>query len=102
MTILNLLEKELQEFNPIYLEVIDESHMHSRGEESHFKIIICSNSFQHLSSVKRHQLIYKKIPQIMNKIHALAIHTFTPEEWDKNKIVSKSPSCLGGSKSDKI
>ena len=33
----------------------------------------------------------------MKKIHAIAIHPFTPEEWkDKTGEELESPKCLGG------
>ncbi|HET8704971.1 MAG TPA: BolA family transcriptional regulator, partial [Pseudomonadales bacterium] len=33
-------------------------------------------------------------------LHALAIHTYTPEEWSAVGAVPASPKCAGGSKHD--
>jgi BolA protein len=32
-------------------------------------------------------------------VHALSLHTLTPEEWQhKDGVIRKSPPCLGGAK----
>ena len=36
----------------------------------------------------------------MPQIHALALHTHTPAEWDADASVPESPRCRGGSKHD--
>jgi BolA protein len=35
----------------------------------------------------------------MGQIHALALHTYTAEEWAALHAVPASPTCQGGSKS---
>ena len=90
------LEKGLE---PWHLEVINESPNHNvpDGAESHFKIVIVSEKFFDIRAVKRHQLIYSVLAEEMKKIHAIAIHPFTPEEWkDKTGNELNSPECLGG------
>ena len=69
-TIKDLLNTE---FNPETLIIENESFMHNVPEnsESHFKIILASDCFKDVSNVKRHQLIYKSLENVMNKIHAL-------------------------------
>ena len=71
-TIKDLLNTE---FNPATLIIENESFMHNVPEnsESHFKIILASDCFKDVSNVKRHQLIYKSLENVMNKIHALSI-----------------------------
>ena len=83
------LEQALQALNPAHLELINESHMHSvpPGSES-------------LNSVKRHQLVYATLGELMQRIHALALHTYTPAEWQQRQQAPASPNCLGGSKAD--
>ena len=92
----NKLEKDLE---PWHLEVINESPNHNvpDGAESHFKIVIVSEKFLDIRVVKRHQLIYSVLVEEMKKIHAIAMHPFTPEEWkDKTGNELNSPKCLGG------
>ncbi|MGV6987794.1 BolA family protein [Testudinibacter sp. P80/BLE/0925] len=90
-----LLQQALQ---PDYLEVLNESHMHSsgKGANSHFKVIIAASDFETLRAVVRHQKIYQLINPQQNGIHALAIHAYTPQEWSKKqRQVISSPNCMG-------
>lgn len=99
-------------FNPIHLEVINESYKHSvpKDYETHFKIIIVSEDFKQKSQIKIHQEIYKQLQSEMgekfeNKLHAVSIVSKTPEEWEKItqskqaeeefKDKTKSPNCMG-------
>ena len=96
------IEYELrQSFTADYIEVIDESSQHNvaQGSESHFKVTIVANEFEQLGLVKRHQAVYSVLSQLMQEgIHALALHTLSPHEWQAgNREVSESPPCLGGS-----
>ncbi|KRP22380.1 MAG: hypothetical protein ABS22_08865 [SAR92 bacterium BACL16 MAG-120322-bin99] len=86
------------------MDVTNESHMHSvpAGSESHFKVVLVSDSFAGKRLVQRHQLIYGLLAeQLAGPVHALALHTYTSEEWaEKNGNAPTSPNCLGGSKHD--
>ena len=97
--------KIAQEFSPMHLEVIDESHMHSvpEGSESHFKVIVVSEQFAEHMLVGRHRLVNKLLSEeLASGLHALALHTWTPEEWfEKGGVAPESPECLGGSKTER-
>jgi stress-induced morphogen len=77
------------------LKIINESHMHNvpKESETHFKAVIVSNDFNDLSTLKRHKLVYKILDSIMNKIHALSIHTFNEDEFKQNPLILDSPEC---------
>ena len=50
-----LLQQQLQ---PEHLELVNESHMHGRGEaDSHYKLIAVSTRFDGLSRIARHRLL---------------------------------------------
>lgn len=85
---------------PEHLEVLDESHMHSRGLETHYKAVIVSPQFDGLNAVKRHQKVYGVLGELMGQLHALALHTYTPLEWAAQGVAPDSPTCRGGSKHD--
>lgn len=92
-----VLTQRLQEaFAPAHLEVINESHNH-RGPadaETHFKCVIVSNSFIGKRSVQRHQSVYALVGDEMQKgLHALALHTYSPEEWAETQQAPASPAC---------
>lgn len=95
------IEHKLREaLNPSHLEVINESHMHSvpKGSETHFKVVIVSPQFDGVSPVKRHQLVYAALSSEMKSgVHALAITSRTPNEWDTSAEANVSPKCHGGS-----
>jgi BolA protein len=70
------------------------------GSESHFKVVLVSSEFEDKMPVKRHQLVYKILSEEMQGgIHALALHTYTPTEWEHRLgQAPNSPDCKGGSK----
>ncbi|MFV8816249.1 BolA family protein [Haliea sp. E17] len=89
---------------PQLLEVVNESHMHSvpPNSETHFKVTLVSAQFDGKRSVARHQAVYGALAEeIAGPVHALALHTYTPEEWQQRGGDSPaSPQCLGGSKGE--
>jgi len=54
------------------------------GGEGKFEAIVISESFEDLSMVKEHQMVYATVkPQIASgELHALSIKSFTPDEWE--------------------
>ena len=88
------------DFAPVHIEVIDESHTHNvpAGSESHFKVILVSEKFIGEPLIKRHRAVNASLDgRIRDAIHALALHTMTPEEWfTRGGVVAQSPDCLGG------
>ena len=96
-----IVAKLTKSFAPIHLEVINESHMHSvpPGSESHFKVVLVAESFDGKRQVQRHQAVYACLAEELNSgVHALALHTFGPNEWQASATVPASPNCMGGSK----
>ncbi len=102
MTIQQDINEQLESaFSPTHLLVENESHMHNvaPGSESHFKVTIVSEQFDGLMLIKRHRAVNQELKSILEIIHALALHTMTPNEWfEKGGAVAESPKCLGGGK----
>ena len=102
----NLTSEELihsilqDELLPEYLEVVNESSQHNvpPNSETHFKVTIVSSAFEDLGRVRRHQLVYQALAELLSgPVHALALHTYTNAEWIKlENNVPSSPQCLGG------
>ena len=88
--------------HPQHLDVFDESHMHNvpRGAQSHFKIVVVSEAFSGMPLVARHRKINALAKPLFDEtLHALALHTMTPEEWQqRDGQFPRSPQCMGGSK----
>lgn len=87
---------------PIHLDVINESDSHNvpPGSESHFKLVIVTDAFEGQGLVARHRSVNKVLAdQLAGPVHALGLHTHTPEEWQaRGGQVPESPPCQGGMK----
>jgi BolA protein len=95
------LTEQLQvALSPSHLQVINESGNHSgSATQSHFKLIVVSDYFNDLTLIARHRFINQLFKEELSHIHALAMHTYTPDEWQKKGVAPASPKCSGGSKS---
>lgn len=95
----NKLSKSIQ---ADFLEVVNESHMHNvpANSETHFKVTIISDTFEGKRLLQRHRTINNLLAEeLAGPVHALALHTYTNNEWVKKHAQSPdSPNCLGGSK----
>jgi BolA protein len=89
-------------FTPVYLDVVNESHMHSvpANSETHFRVVLVSALFDGARKVARHQQVYAELADYLaGPVHALALHTYTTAEWqERQQSAPASPDCLGGSK----
>jgi len=94
------IERALTALSPSFVEVMDESHQHSRGQQTHFKAVVVSDDFAGLGLLRRHQKVHACLGDLMQKFHALALHTYTPEEWQQRQVAPDSPHCQGGSQHD--
>ncbi len=86
-----------------HFELINESGNHAvpAGSESHFKLVIVSESFAGERLLARHRRVNSLVAELLaGPIHALALHTYTPDEWNTRfDGAPMSPPCMGGSKS---
>lgn len=102
MSVTGFIEKQLSAaLAPTHLEVINESYLHNvpPNAETHFKLVVVSTAFAGQRQIARHQRIYGLLGAVLkNPVHALALHTYTPEEWAATAAVPASPECLGGVK----
>ncbi|MCB1648173.1 MAG: BolA/IbaG family iron-sulfur metabolism protein [Pseudomonadales bacterium] len=100
MTMQASIEETLRGAMPLeWLEVVNESHNHARpGTQTHFKVTAVSPVFAGMGQVKRHQQLYALLSQqLQDGVHALALHTYTPQEWAlRQGVAPASPDCMGG------
>lgn len=93
-------QKLANSIHAMHLDVINESSSHNvpPGSESHFKVVMVSNDFAGKNLLARHRMINEILAdELQHKIHALAIHTYTEDEWkSQNGDAPMSPPCLGG------
>lgn len=102
-----LRQRLLDELQPTYFELENESHQHSvpANSETHFRLVLVSETFAGKRPVARHQAVYSLVGDLMaGSLHALAMHLYTPEEWQELQEgagdAPASPACLGGSKAE--
>lgn len=104
MSVQSSIEEKLASLNSSYLDVVNESHMHSvpPNSETHFKVTAVAAVFDGKRNVARHQMIYKLLAdELAGGVHALALHTYTEQEWQqRNQPAPQSPDCLGGSNAE--
>ncbi|GIW43678.1 MAG: BolA family transcriptional regulator [Candidatus Binatia bacterium] len=63
------------------VEVVDEV-----GDGNHFRATVVCEDFAGKSLVQRHQMVYAALGDAMReRIHALAIGAYTPEEWQRRQ-----------------
>ncbi len=87
MTIAERLTEDLRSsLTAVHVEVRDQSARH-RGhagalEGGHYDAVIVSTRFEGLGLVERHRAVYAALGDLRERrVHALALKTFTPEEW---------------------
>ncbi len=98
------IEQKLAALRPQFLRVENESHRHNvpPGSESHFKVTAVSPQFNGKTLLARHRMVNEILSdELSGGVHALALHTLTPDEWTKQDAVADSPPCLGGSVAEK-
>ena len=85
--------------SPAHLEVLDESHMHSRGKETHFRVLVVSDKFVGLTRIQRARLVQDALKSLFQEgLHALTQAQLTPEEWQAGQKGIDSPLCSSKNK----
>jgi BolA protein len=95
-------EKVERTFPSAEYELLNESHMHNvpANSETHFKLTLITDEFAGKRLIQRHRALNELLAdELAGGVHALALHTYTPEEFKKkNGMSPDSPNCLGGGK----
>lgn len=91
------IKEKIAELNPSFAEVANESHMHAGpATDSHFKLTVVATAFEGKRAVARHQLVYGLMDEALKgPVHALALHLYTPSEWQEVGSAPESPLCAG-------
>merc|ERR1711990_1268870 len=91
--------KLTSEFDPSVLVIKNESAKHGfrHGPESHFNVLIVSDSFDGAKPVKRQRMINSILKEEMKSMHALSCSIRTNSEYDDHDAPHKTPNCAGKS-----
>jgi len=61
---------------------LHESHLGAQSGGGHFEVLVVSDRFRGLARLASQRVVYEALGDLMlNDIHALSMHTLTPEEW---------------------
>jgi len=60
-------------------------HIQVDGDGRHFEAVIVSREFEGKGMLQRHKQVYQVLGDRMEKIHALSMKTWTPEQWADNQ-----------------
>lgn len=80
------MRERLQSLSPVSVDIRDDSALHAghegaKGGGGHYGLSIVAAAFSGQSLIQRHRLIYSALGDLMQqKIHALSIEAFSPEE----------------------
>jgi BolA protein len=72
--------------SPETIEIVDDSHLHAGHHgaadgRGHFSVLVVSERFRGLPTVRRHRLVYEAVGDMMTTdIHALSIQALAPGE----------------------
>ena len=95
-----IAEKLAGSLQPEHLEVVNESGNHNvpAGSETHFKVVVVSPVFEGERLIARHRRVNQALAdELSGGVHALALHTYTADEWRQRfGAAPMSPPCLGG------
>ena len=101
MSIQTTIEAKLIEsLSPKRLRIDNDSNRHAGpATESHFRLVIVSDSFDGLSLVARQRLVYASLADEMaGPVHALQMKCLTSAEYEdaNGEVTLNAPQCGGG------
>lgn len=67
------------------------------GSETHFKVVVVSDSFEGQTALQRHRSVNAALAEELGGgVHALSIVARTPKQWLEDDTVDPDPKCRGG------
>lgn len=78
---------ENSEIKDVLMNALALEEVQVTGDGSHFQVIAVGELFSAMSRVKQQQAIYAPLMEYIadNRIHALSIKAYTPEEWKRDR-----------------
>ncbi|KAI7869775.1 bola-like protein-domain-containing protein [Spinellus fusiger] len=92
---LSIRAKITEALAPTTLDIKNESHLHAHHEpmrgntnpETHFKIMVVSESFTGKTLMQRHRILHGLLEhELQTGLHALVLKTKTPAEMEKETV----------------
>ncbi|UIN07788.1 BolA family iron metabolism protein IbaG [Yersinia ruckeri] len=78
---------ETTEIKDVLMRALALDEVQVTGDGSHFQVIAVGELFTEMSRVKKQQIVYAPLMEYIadNRIHALSIKTYTPQEWQRDR-----------------
>jgi acid stress-induced BolA-like protein IbaG/YrbA len=78
------------EIKDILMQALALHEVHVSGDGSHFQVIAIDDRFAQMNRVKKQQTVFTPLSDCIadNRIHALTVKTFTPEEWKRHRLLN--------------
>lgn len=75
------------EIKQVLINALSLQEAYVTGDGSHFHVIVVGEQFAGMSRVKQQQSVYAPLMEYIanNRIHALSIKAYTPEEWQRDR-----------------
>lgn len=75
-----------QDIKLLLIKKLQLKEAYIKGDNNHIEIIVIGDTFKGLSEVKRQQIVYRPLINMITEkhIHAVSIIAYTLEEWKKN------------------
>lgn len=75
------------EIKQVLMNALSLQEVYITGDGSHFQVIAVDEQFAGMSRVKQQQSVYAPLMEYIadNRIHALSIKAYTPEEWQRDR-----------------
>ncbi len=82
------LDMQCKELEALIIAGIPGAEVMVKGEGDHFEATVVSDRFVGHSMVRQHQMVYGTLGDRMGgEIHALALRTYTPEQWRSKRRI---------------
>lgn len=62
---------------------LDCDYLEVEGDGRHFDAVIVSKAFEGMGMLQQQRMVFQRLGDKMEVIHALSMKTFTPEQWAK-------------------
>ena len=81
---------ENHEIQTVLMNALPLQEVHVTGDGSHFQVIAVGDLFAEMSRLKKQQTVYGPLMALIaeNRIHAVSIKTYTPQEWARDRKLS--------------
>ena len=78
---------ENNEIQTVLMNALSLQEAHVSGDGSHFQVVAVGEMCDGMSRVKKQQAVYAPLMEYIadNRIHALSIKAFTPQEWARDR-----------------